>query len=170
MSNTTTSNALKTNYTTAGAPPTIPLGEAIKRAEAWRKQVSSLPSGNAASGLIDPPLLPSQLIFRAININMSDIDFLKKQHPEAASMRLYLSIPDPNFPLQICGMLVPVDAQNQDMLTHDIPAGTADKDILDNAATSTIYDFTQPCPTMCNTQSPLFDNANSVIPYLRYQK
>jgi hypothetical protein len=170
MSTTTTTNAPKTNHTMADAPPTISLGEAIKRAEYWRKQVSSLPSGNTVSGVIDPPLIPLQLIFRAININMSDIDWLREQHPKTNSIRLYLSVPNPDFPLQICGMLVPVDAQNQDMLTHDIPVGTTDEDILNSTTTSTIYDFTQPCPTMCNTQSPLFNSSNSVIPYLRYQK
>ncbi|SEV91700.1 hypothetical protein SAMN05428988_0424 [Chitinophaga sp. YR573] len=155
------------NKAITGTPPTIPLDEAIKRAATWRDQVSKLSSDDSRS---ETPLLPPQLIFRAININMSDIDWLKRQHPDAKSVRLYLSIPDPAFPLQICGMLVPVDAQNQDILTQNIDKNASMEEILKSVVTSTIYDFTQPCPTMCNTPSPLFSDTNNIDPYLRYKK
>ncbi|RAJ29248.1 hypothetical protein [Pedobacter cryoconitis] len=157
----------------ADVPPTIPLSVAIARASSWRKMITSLPEEsklpytNAACDSV-APLIPSQLIFRAININMRDIDLLKQEHPDASSVRLYMSIPDPDFPFQICGMLVPVDAQNNDMLTRSGDANTSKEDMLNNEAYSTVYDFTQPCPTLCNTTSPLFDELNSVEPYLRY--
>jgi len=159
----------------AATPPTIPLSVAIERAASWRKMITSLPDESKqqqASVVCDPvePLIPPQLIFRAININMRDIDLLKQEHPDASAVRLYMSIPDPDFPLQICGMLVPVDAQNNDMLTRSSDAAISVEEMLNNEAYSTIYDFTQPCPTLCNTTSPLFDSLNSVEPYLRYTK
>lgn len=159
----------------AETPPTIPLSVAIERATSWRKMITSLPEEsklpqtNAACDSVGP-LIPSQLIFRAININMRDIDLLKQEHPDASSVRLYMSIPDPDFPFQICGMLVPVDAQNNDMLTRPGDANTTKEEMLKNKQYSTVYDFTQPCPTLCNTMSPLFDSLNSVEPYLRYTK
>jgi len=163
------------NSIIAETPPTIPLSVAIDRATSWRKMITSLPAEsklpqtNAAGDSVGP-LIPAQLIFRAININMRDIDLLKQEHPDASSVRLYMSIPDPDFPLQICGMLVPVDAQNNDMLTRSSDANISREDMLQNEAYSTVYDFTQPCPTLCNTTSPLFDSLNSVEPYLRYTK
>ena len=163
------------NSILAETPPTIPLSVAIERATSWRKMITSLPEESKLPQTIPAcdsvgPLIPSQLIFRAININMRDIDLLKQEHPDASSVRLYMSIPDPDFPFQICGMLVPVDAQNNDMLTRSSDANTSKEEMLKNKAYSTVYDFTQPCPTLCNTMSPLFDSLNSVEPYLRYTK
>lgn len=178
MENSNTTQAVQMTQTniTADVPPTIPLSVAIARADSWRKMITSLPEGanklpytNAACDSV-APLIPSQLIFRAININMRDIDLLKQEHPEATSVRLYMSIPDPDFPFQICGMLVPVDAQNNDLLTRVSDANTSKEDMLNKEIYSTVYDFTQPCPTLCNTESPLFDSFNSVEPYLRYTK
>ncbi len=163
------------NIIAIDAPPTIPLSEAIQRASAWRDLVSSLPSsasksiGNGESP-IDPGLVPPQLIFRAINIRMDDIQWLIAQHPDASSIRIYMSLPDADSPYQICGMLVPVDAQNKDMLTVASDESVSREEMMNSAATSTIYDFTQPCPSMCNPQSPLFNADNSPEPYFRYKK
>jgi hypothetical protein len=161
--------------TVADNPPTIPLKVAIERAEAWRTLLSNLhdsPIAGTVQGSVSSHkrLIPSQLLFRAINIRMEDIDYLKMQHPDAHSIRLYMSIPDPDFPFQICGMLVPVDAQNKDMLTLASSENVTEAEMMNDATNSTVYDFTQPCPSMCNTSSPLFDGNVSVIPYLRYKK
>jgi hypothetical protein len=85
-------------------------------------------------------------------------------------VRLYMSLPDADSPYQICGMLVPVDAQNQDMLTLASDGTISRDDMMNSTAASTVYDFTQPCPTTCNAQSPLYNADNSPDPYFRYKK
>ncbi|MCX2486661.1 hypothetical protein [Pedobacter sp. MR2016-24] len=136
----------------------ITLREATKRAKAWRTLLSSIPSGNTDIAGNPIPLIPAQRIFRSINVNMDDIDQLKKDHPEARSIRVYLSLPDPKYPYNICGMLVPVDQNNNDMLTTSIEGDTMTEDeILDSVSRSTIYDFTMPCPSMCDPNSQLFN-------------
>ena len=150
--------------------PTIPVAEAISRAENWRNLVSNIPAtstpeGPKTSNGLD---ISRQRIFRAINIRIADVQDLMEDHPDAKSIRLYLSLQDPDFPYQITGMLVPVDANNRDMLTKkSVSDGTmSQEDILNNAASSTVYDFTQPCPSMCDTASPLFNSTNSLEKYI----
>jgi len=153
--------------------PTIPLSVAIQRAANWRKLVSAIPSGQSAAkgdGSLNSPAIPQQLIFRAINISMADIDALRQQHPDASSIRLYLSLPVAEYQFQICGMLVPVDAQNKDLLTLASNENVTQDEMLNDASNSTVYDFTQPCPTMCDTGSALFNENNSADPYFRYKK
>lgn len=170
MQNNNATQLNKINTYTTETAPTISLNEAIKRTTEWRKMVSSLwVQGDGTAGVPAKPI-PSELIFRAINISMNDIDWLKKQHPDASSIRVYLGIQDPNSPLQIDGILVPVDAQNKDMLTLASKANVSEHDMLNDPANSTIYDVTQPCPTLCNTCCPLFDASNSVGDYLQYKK
>jgi len=145
----------------------ITLKEAIRRATFWRELLVSIPGENGGSDQISAPLIPTQRIFRAININMNDIDQLKKDHPEARSIRLYMSLPDPKYPYNICGMLVPVDENNNDMLTTSSDGESlSQEEILNSTSRSTIYDFTTPCPNLCDTQSPLFKAANSIEPYI----
>ncbi|GAA3982105.1 hypothetical protein [Mucilaginibacter dorajii] len=150
--------------------PRIPLEEAMARAENWRSLVVQIPGGNAAADFntcigLD---VPKQRIFRAININIADVKDLLADQPKAKAIRLYLSLQDPEFPYQITGMLVPVDANNRDMLTKKISADDTSSvsGILSNATASTIYDFTQPCPSLCDTSSPLFNSDNSVENYI----
>jgi hypothetical protein len=149
--------------------PRIPLDEAIARADNWRSLVVQLPGANASADFntcigLD---VPQQRIFRAININIADVKDLLADQPKAKSIRLYLSLQDPEFPYQITGMLVPVDGNNRDMLTKKLATdGTGGLSDLLNAAASTIYDFTHPCPSICDTQSPLFNSANSKENYI----
>lgn len=141
----------------------ISLEEAIQRAENWRNMVINLPAANSNDN--NHKLVPPQCLFRAININFEDIDQLKTDHPNASSIRLYLSISDTNRPFRICGMLVPVDINNNDMLTA-AENDMSKEEIMTSASASTIYDFTLPCPTVCDTKSPLFNGTNSPDPYI----
>jgi hypothetical protein len=144
--------------------PRIPLDEAIARADNWRSLVVQLPGANASADFntcvgLD---VPKQRIFRAININIADVKDLLADQPNAKSIRLYLSLQHPEFPYQITGMLVPVDSNNRDMLTKKLSTD----DIASSATASTIYDFTTPCPSLCDTQSPLYNSSNSVENYM----
>ncbi len=163
--NTISSNAPDQELTLSNKPR-IPLDEAMTRAENWRSMVVQLPGGNAAADFntcvgLD---VPAQRIFRAININIADVKALLSDQPKAKSIRLYLSLQDPEFPYHITGMLVPVDANNRDMLTKKVSVD--DGDILGSATTSTIYDFTTPCPSLFDTHSPLYNSSNSVENYM----
>jgi hypothetical protein len=164
LENNAADNAVE--KTLASTKPRIPLAEAISRAENWRTLVGNIPAGNSSNAINST--VPAQRIFRAISINITDVKDLMEDHPNAKSIRLYLSIQNPDFPYQITGMLVPVDANNHDMLTmQTVSNGSSDEnEILTSAAASTIYDFTQPCPSLCDTQSPLFNSANSIEGYI----
>ena len=126
---------------TLGTRPIIDLNVAIKRAENWRGFLSSLRDED------DNPLVSPQYLFRAIHINMIDIEWLRAQHPEAQCFRIYMGIADLRYPGKISGMLVAVNNQNQDLVSEVMTGSAAD---------SGVYDVTQPCPTVCDTQSPLF--------------
>jgi len=156
-------------YTEAYPAPTISLSEAIKRTTNWRNLVLNLLGSTVqkTANKSDPQPLLNQQIFRAINIQMDDIDWLRAQHPDAKAIRLYLSLPDANHPYQITGMLVPVDGQNTDLLTDVSDENMSTEDIMNSLDDSTIYDFTQPCPSVCNVSSPLFSDTNSVLPYCK---
>jgi hypothetical protein len=147
-----------------GKPTRISLQDAKQRATNWRDLVANLPSIDNKDGEATSAFLPDKKIFRAININMADVDSMRSSNPSATSFRVYLSIPYPASPFHICGMLVPVDVNNKDILTAPNYIGT-DIDGFD-PGTSTIYDFTQPCPNICDTVSPLFNDDNSITPYI----
>jgi len=158
------------NGVSANPRPTISLQDAINRASAWRTllgKVNVSPAAAKDSGQANDGAIPPQLLFRAINISMNDINWLMQQHPDATSIRLYMSVPDMDYEYHITGMLVPVDAQNQDMLYVNSDDNMAMEDRMNDTSGSTIYDFTAPCPSMCNTTSPLFNSTNSPDPYLK---
>ena len=50
-------------------------------------------------------------------------------------------------------MLVPVDVNNLDVLSIQVP-GISGSD----ETQSSIYDFTSPCPQLCDIDSPLFED------------
>jgi hypothetical protein len=88
----------------------------------------------------------------AFNIPMSDIvslaDFTK-----CPSVRAYLGMSDPTDVSTLKLVLVPVDTLNNDILS--IPVTNGSGAIVDQ---SSIYDFTSPCPSICDIDSPLFDS------------
>jgi hypothetical protein len=57
--------------------------------------------------------------------------------------------------LDVDMLLVPVTADGKDVT--EVPPGLAE-----TGATSTIYDFTNPCPTVCDTTSILYSATNVV--------
>lgn len=89
---------------------------------------------------------PDPNYIKAFNIPMGDIislaDFVK-----CPSVRAYLGMSTPGDITTLKLVLVPVDANNQDILNIPAPDGTTQ---------SSIYDMTIPCPQVCDVQSPLF--------------
>ncbi len=89
---------------------------------------------------------------RAFNIPMSDIQNLA-EFTKCPSVRAYLAMDNPKDASTLKIILVPVDANNNDVLSIPIDAAVAGGDTQ-----SSIYDFTNPCPQICDINSPLFQN------------
>lgn len=87
-------------------------------------------------------------VIRGFYIPIQDIVELGKMHQECEGVRGYFSLEEPEKFTSVKMILVPVDKNGHDILSK--PAG-------DNGEEeSTIYDFTQPCPHLCDTVSPLY--------------
>jgi hypothetical protein len=91
---------------------------------------------------------PSPDYIRAFNIPMADIASLA-DFTQCSSVRAYLGMSTPGDISTLKLVLVPVDRKNNDILSIPIPDGSTQ---------SSIYDFTSPCPTICDIQSPLFQS------------
>lgn len=116
---------------------TIPESEAIDIISNWRDYIVA----------IDP--MPNYI--RAFNIPMQDITSLA-DFTKCPSVRAYLAMGVPGDISTLKLILVPVDANNKDILSIPVP---------DSAGAftdqSSIYDFTSPCPSICDIDSPLFE-------------
>lgn len=108
---------------------TIPLKQAKKWAETWRLTESWYNKYNECI---------------AFNVPLDDLkDVLKEKG--IVSVRAYLGV-DENGEEKL--MIVGVDKYNKDMLS------SRDGENLDEDS-GQIYDFTRPCPTTCDQESPL---------------
>ncbi|MBK6381354.1 MAG: hypothetical protein IPO01_07940 [Chitinophagaceae bacterium] len=89
---------------------------------------------------------------RAFNIPMQDIASLA-DFTKCTSVRAYLGMSDPTDISTLKLVLVPVDVNNLDVLSIQVP-GISGSD----ETQSSIYDFTSPCPQLCDIDSPLFED------------
>lgn len=111
---------------------TIPVSTAIDITTSWRNYISTID--------------PATNYIRAFNIPMTDIAELATYH-NCASVRAYLAMSKPNDISSLKIVLVPVDVNGKDITSISIPAAVNQ---------STVYDFTTPCPQICDINSPLF--------------
>ena len=116
----------------ANFPDSIPLSEGIDITTYWRDYISKID--------------PNPQYIRAFNIPMEDIQELAK-FTKCPSVRAYLSLAVPGDISTLKIILVPVDASNCDVLSVNMPSSVDE---------STIFDFTSPCPQICDINSPLF--------------
>lgn len=128
--------------------PTIPLRDAQARIERYRAQMSAY--------------VPAENMPRAILIPIDDLLAIIKQYETVDDLgnitntlrgvRAYFAVKasDQALPDDITALIVPVDLQGNDivMAPEGGVGGTDDTEI---------YDFTKPCPTECDTKSPLYD-------------
>jgi hypothetical protein len=109
-------------------PDTIPLAEGTTLTTNWRNYISA----------VDP---------NPNNIPMADITSLAK-FTKCTSVRAYLAMVTPGDVSTLKVVLVPVDANGNDITS--IP-GAGD------VTESTVFDFSSPCPQTCDINSPLFE-------------
>lgn len=95
---------------------------------------------------------PNPNYIRAFNIPMEDITSLA-DFTKCPSVRAYLGMSDPTDPSTLKLVLVPVDVNNLDILTIDVPGISGGDETQ-----SSVYDLTSPCPSICDVQSPLFQD------------
>ena len=114
-------------------PDSIPLAEGVTITTNWREYISALD--------------PSPQYIRAFNIPMEDIKELA-QFTKCPSVRAYLSMATAGDISTLKIILVPVDPNNNDVLSVPGPTGVDE---------STIFDLTSPCPQTCDINSPLFE-------------
>jgi hypothetical protein len=127
---------------------TISLAEAVTRVTRFRNYFLQF--------------LPQSTCPRAIEIPFEAIvDIVNKYHSvdsegnvtnDLEGIRLYLSIDetDPTKPQYVTGVVVPVGLDGHDIIyPNNVARGEGDDDDTE------IYDFTVPCPSECDIESPL---------------
>lgn len=132
-----TSNVLEAPVLSQAVPtPGIPVATGVAYTTNYRNYISGIDKN------------PDYI--RAFNIPMTDIvalaDFTK-----CPSVRAYLGMSDPTDVSTLKLVLVPVDVNNNDILSIQVP-GIAGTEVTQ----SSVYDLTSPCPSICDIQSPLF--------------
>jgi len=100
---------------------------------------------------IQPLVPPGGNYIRAFYIPIADIDNLADFH-NAIAVRAYLCLEVADDPSTAKVVIVPVDEKGNDIIA--IPSPPTEQS--DQLVQSSIYDFTQPCPQMCDYSSPLY--------------
>lgn len=126
--------------------PTVPLQEAIDRVTRFRDQlINQVPETNIPRAVFIPI---ADLM--AIIEKFQDLDDHGNIRNSLTGVRAYFAVKegDQDLPDDVTALIVPVDLVGNDIVAHTTGvAGVEDSDI---------YDFTQPCPSKCDTSSPLY--------------
>jgi len=126
--------------------PTIPLEAAKSRVRRFREQM--LEKGGDPAGVPRAILIPiSDLL--AIIEKYSTVDEEGNVINSLQGVRAYFAVKatDKELADDVTALIVAVDKKGKDIIpTSDLLQGDG----------SEIYDFTKPCPTECDPESPLF--------------
>ena len=127
---------------------TIPVEEAVTRTTQWRNLYQ------------ETMQCPDEEILRAFFIPIEDIleiyHYYRTHSVNISGVRGYLAY-NPTEPISpgvfnTDFVLCPVDLEGNDIVTAPPALGLG--------SGSTVYDFTQPCPTYCDTESVLYSDTN----------
>lgn len=127
--------------------PTISVPEAKARVERFRKTLSgSIPEANIPRAVLIPIADILAIIDR---YQFTDKDGNTRN--ELQGVRAYFAIKeaDESLPNDVTALIVPVNLKGQDIINTNYTSGEEDVD-------TDIYDFTKPCPDVCDPESPLF--------------
>lgn len=128
--------------------PTVPLQEAIDRVTRFRDQlINQVPEANIPRAVFIPI---ADLM--AIIDKFQDLDEHGNIRNSLTGVRAYFAVKesDQDLPDDVTALIVPVDLKGGDIVTQTDGVGEDEEDDSD------IYDFTQPCPSQCDTTSPLY--------------
>ena len=129
--------------------PTIPLDEAIYRVTRFREK------------MIKSAAIPESNIPRAVLIPINDLLAIIQKYTTVddegnaistlTGVRTYFAIKatDQDLPDEVTALVVAVDKEGNDLINTTIALG-------EGGDGSDIYDFTKPCPSECDPESPLF--------------
>lgn len=120
---------------------TISLKTAKKRVKRWLETIGSMPEFKD-----NPKKIP-----RAILISMDDIKQLQEKYTGAVGIRVYFGLGGEAQPTvgDLDGLIVPVLLKDTGEAIDPIANDTTETDLL-------VYDFTTPCPPVCNMSSELY--------------
>lgn len=130
--------------------PTIPLEDAIARVTLFREK------------MLKSAAVPEESVPRAILIPIDDLLAIIQKYTTVddegnvrstlKGVRTYFAIKptDHDLPDEVTALVVAVDMQGNDLINTGTEIGLGDE------GGSEIYDFTAPCPSECDPESPLF--------------
>jgi hypothetical protein len=128
---------------------TISLAEAVTRVTRFRNYfLQFLPQSTCPRAI----LIPFDAIVDIVN-KYHSVDSEGNVTNDLKGIRAYLSIDenDPTKPQYVTAVVVPVDLDGNDIIYPDNQSrGDGDED-----DDTEIYDFTMPCPSECDEESPL---------------
>lgn len=127
--------------------PTVSVPEGKARVERFRRQLSgSMPESNIPRAILIPIADILQIIDKYQYIDEDGVT-----RNELRGVRAYFAVKqgDQDLPDDVTALIVPVDLKGNDIVR--------DPDLGDAEDSETeIYDFTKPCPDICDPESPLF--------------
>ncbi len=123
---------------------TISPEEAIARTATWRAFIAQHTG------------LPENMIPRGVHISMDDIIQLSRDprfnNGNVSGVRAYFTCANgdtPDHVTEISLVFVPIDQNGHDILVISTPGG-------EDVSMSAVEDFTKPCPSACDLDSPLY--------------
>lgn len=127
--------------------PTIPLNDAILRVTRFREQlIDQVPEANIPRAILIPinDLLAIVEKYSTVNEKGQIVCSL-------SGVRAYFAVKvsDMALPDDVTALIVPVTKAGSDIVTSPSL-------LTDGEDDSEIYDFTVPCPSECDTESPLY--------------
>ena len=132
----------------------IPITTAITRVTNWKTAFGAAAQAQGTSPLILP---------QAAYIPIADIMALADKYQHLYSMkvtgvRAYFGLEHPRFEGHIRLLLVPVVEMDMQPITYYRDLIVVHERMSPDAAVSTsVYDFTKPCPDFCDTESILYN-------------
>jgi hypothetical protein len=128
--------------------PTIPVNMAKARVKRFREQlIDQVPEANIPRAI----LIPIDDLM-AIVEKYTIVDAEGNTHNTLSGVRAYFAVKvtDQDLDDDVTALIVAVDKQGKDIInTSKGLSGEDDED-------SEIYDFTKPCPDVCDPESPLY--------------
>lgn len=131
--------------------PTIPLNDAIARVTRFREKMvksAEIPESNVPRAI----LIPIDDLLAIIQ-KYTTVDDEGNVKSKLSGVRTYFAIKatDEDLSDEVTALVVAVDLEGNDLINTKSTLG-----VDDDGEGSEIYDFTRPCPDICDPESPLY--------------